>query len=357
MDRLRIAVLMGGPSSEHDVSLQGGAHVVDALDRRRYEVRPVVVTREGRWRVWTKSVESPSRNGRAHGFDPRAASAPCRDTPGPWEGIAELLAWKPDAALPVLHGRFGEDGTVQACLAAAGIRFAGSGVRGSALAIDKIRTKEVLAFHGVPTPPFRELTRSDLARGRRAEAAAEAIERFGAPVVVKDPLGGSTLEVRVCRDAREVALAFDALASGTDRLLVEAYVRGREMTAGVLDDRERGEAVALPLVEIRPRQASYFTYREKYDADGAQEICPADLPPGVEAEGRAIGLRVHEILGLRGLSRTDAILDDEGRWHVLEVNTLPGMTERSLVPRAAAAAGIDFAGVLDRLIRTAGLDG
>jgi D-alanine-D-alanine ligase len=357
MDRLRIAVLMGGPSSEHDVSLLGGANVVDALDRRRYDVRPVVITREGRWRVWSKPVAAPHRNGRAHGFDPRAASSQWKEFDGPWDGLGELLAWKPDVALPVLHGRFGEDGTLQACLAAAGIPFAGSGVRGSALAIDKIRTKEVLVFHGIPTPAFRVLTPEDLARGRRADVAQDVLARLGSPVVVKDPLGGSTLEVRVCRDAREVALAFEALFPPADRLLVEAHARGREMTAGVLDDRERGHAVALPLVEIRPREAGFFTYREKYDADGAREICPVDVPPEVEAEGRAIALRVHGLLGLRGLSRTDAILGDDGTWNVLEVNTLPGMTSRSLVPLAAAAAGIDFPGVLDRLIRTAGCDG
>jgi D-alanine-D-alanine ligase len=355
-DRLRIAVLMGGPSSEHDVSLQGGANVVDALDRRRYEVRPVVLTREGRWRVWTKAVAAPHRNGRVHGFDPRAASSQWKEFDGPWGGIQELLEWQPDVALPVLHGAFGEDGTLQACLAAAGIPFAGSGVRGSALAIDKIRTKEVLGWHGVPTPAFGVLAREELARGR-AQIAEDLLRRFGSPLVVKDPLGGSTLEVRVCRDAREAALALEALSPPADRLLVEAFVPGRELTAAVIDERERGQPTALPLVEIRPRSSTFFTYREKYDAEGATELCPAEVSPEQEAEGRALGLRVHQILGLRGLSRTDLILDGEGRFQVLEANTLPGMTARSLVPRAAAAAGIDFPSVLDRLIRTAGTDG
>jgi D-alanine-D-alanine ligase len=356
MDRLRIAVLMGGPSSEHDVSLLGGATVVDALDRRRYEVRPVVITREGRWRVWTKPVEAPHRNGRVHGFDPRAASSQWRELDNPCAGIFELLEWKPDVALPVLHGAFGEDGTLQACLSAAGIPFAGSGARGSALAIDKIRTKEVLAYHGVPTPAFCVLTREELSRGRAA-IAEDLLARFGSPLVVKDPLGGSTLEVRVCRDAREAALALEALSPPAERLLVEAFVAGRELTGAVLDERERGTPTALPLVEIRPRSSPFFTYREKYDEDGATELCPAEVSPETEAEGRALALRVHGILGLRGLSRTDVILDASGRLWVLEVNTLPGMTPRSLVPRAAAAAGLDFPAVLDRLIRTAGTDG
>ena len=355
MDRMRVAVLMGGPSSEHEVSLRGGSHVVGALDRRRYEVRPVLVTREGRWRVASKPWEGGKSPRGDVGFDPLAASVAWRDFDGAWGGLAELVAWKADVALPILHGRFGEDGTLQACLAAAGIPFAGSGVRGSALAIDKIRTKEVLAFHGVRTPAFRSLSRDDLSHGRPA-LADEVVRRFGSPVVVKDPLGGSTLEVRICDDARETALAFEALSPPADRLLVEAFAKGREFTAGVLDDRERGRPIALPLVEIRPKAGRVFDYREKYDADGAEEICPADLPHGVEGEGRSLALRVHELLGLRGISRTDVILEEDGRFTVLEVNTIPGMTARSLIPKAAAVAGIDFPGVLDRLIRTAGID-
>ena len=350
MDRIRVAVLMGGPSSEHDVSLRGGANVVDALDRRRYEVRPVLVSREGRWKVAVKPFEP--RDGR--GFDPLGADVPWREHEQAWSALGDL-AGRTDVALPILHGRFGEDGTLQACLATAGIRFAGSGVRGSALAIDKVRTKEVLSFHGVRNARFRVLTRDELSRGRPA-LAEEVLAQLGAPVVVKDPLGGSSLEVRVCDDARALVLAFEALGGPAERLLVEAFVRGREFTGGVLDDRERGRPVALPLVELRPKSARFFDYREKYDADGALELCPTDLAPEVEAAGRALALEVHARLGLRGVSRTDLILGEDGRFVVLEVNTMPGMTSRSLIPKAAAAAGIDFPGVLERLIRTAGFD-
>src|SRR5262245_14389678 len=248
MVRIRVAVLMGGPSSEHDVSLRGGANVVDALDRKRYEVRPVHVTRDGGWRVLAKAHEPPPRNGKGvpAGFDPLAADLSWREFDHPIDALKELVAWRADVALPILHGRFGEDGTVQACLAASGIRFAGSGVRGSALAIDKIRTKEVLGWHRVPTPRFRSLTRAELERGRPA-LAEEVVREFGLPVVVKDPLGGSTLEVRICDDVHETVLALEALSPPAERLLVEAYVKGREFTAGVLDERERGSPVALPL--------------------------------------------------------------------------------------------------------------
>lgn len=355
MDRIRVAVLLGGPSSEHDVSLKSGANVVDALDRKRYEVRPVLITREGRWRVAARPIEAGGRNGKpGRPFDPLSPDTPWRDPVDAWMGLGELVDWKTDVALPILHGRFGEDGTVQACLHAAGIRFAGSGVRASAVAIDKIRTKEVLSFHGVRTAPFRILDSERLA-GSRPELAAELAAELGLPLVVKDPLGGSSLEVAVCDDEREAVIALDRLAKGRDRLLAESFVKGREFTGGVLADRERGSPVALPLVELRPVKAKFFDYREKYDADGAQEICPADLPAAVEAAGRALALEVHELIGLKGVSRTDMILDEAtGRFSVLEVNTMPGMTARSLIPKAAAVAGIEFADVIDRLIRTAG---
>lgn len=356
MDRIRVAVIFGGPSSEHDVSLRGGANVVDALDRKRYEVRPVLITREGQWRLSAKAVEVGGRNGKpGRPFDPLSADVAWRDPVGTWLALAELVDWKADVALPILHGRFGEDGTIQACLQAAGIRFAGSGMRASAAAVDKIRTKEILSFHGVRNAPFRVVARDDATR-RRPGLSDDLVAQLGLPLVVKDPLGGSSLEVRICEDSREVALALEQLAPTADRLLVEAFVAGREFTGGVLDDRERGRPIALPLVEMRPKSAKFFDYREKYDADGALELCPAELAPTVEAAGRSLALRVHDLLGLRGVSRTDMILDARGEFSVLEVNTMPGMTARSLIPKAAAAAGIDFPGVLDRLIRTAGLE-
>lgn len=354
MDRIRVAVLFGGPSSEHDVSLRGGANVVDALDRRQYEVRPVLITREGTWRLASKAVEVGGKNGKpGRSFDPLAADAGWRDPVSAWFGLAELVDWRADVALPILHGRFGEDGTIQACLEAAGIRFAGSGVRASAVAVDKIRTKEVLSFHGVRNAPFRVVGRDDLARSHQT-LAGELVAEFGHPLVVKDPLGGSSLEVRVCDDAQEVGLALGALSKASDRLLVEAFVKGREFTGGVLDDRERGRAIALPLIEMRPKNAKFFDYREKYDPDGALEICPAEVPAAVEAAGRSLALKVHELIGLRGVSRTDMILDEAGNFWVLEVNTMPGMTARSLIPKAASVAGIEFSDLLDRLIRTSG---
>jgi D-alanine-D-alanine ligase len=345
-DRLRVAVLMGGPSSEHEVSLQGGKSVVESLDRRRFAVRPVVITRQGRWRVAPRPFE-----GEEGGFDPHASDA-WRETEDALRAVLRLRDLGTDVVLPVLHGRFGEDGTLQACLAAAGLSYVGSDSRASAVANDKVLTKEVLAFHGVRTPPFEVLSPEAWRRGRSATARA-LVERFGLPLVVKDPTGGSSLEVRIGDDEGQVSAALEELGRGASRLLVEAFVRGRELTGAVVEDPKEERPVALPLVEIRPRRSRTFDYFEKYDPDGAEELCPAPVPEDVEREGRALALRVHALLGLRGLSRTDLILDDHGVLQVLEVNTLPGMTARSLVPRAAAAQGISFSALLENLVRTA----
>lgn len=346
-DRLRVAVLLGGPSSEHDISLIGGKNVVEALDAKRYEVLPMVISREGVWRV-------PGRTWRhLKSFDPQRTED-WRVLGGTLDGVRYLEAWPADVTVPILHGRFGEDGMLQACLEAAGLPFVGSGTAGSTLASDKVITKSLLAFHGIATPRFEVLDAEALLRGR-SQTAERLVETYGTPLVLKDPCGGSSLEVHIADDVGEVNAALQALVPPSKRVMVEQYVAGRELTSGVLHDWEKGEPVALPIVEIRPRKGRSFDYHEKYAPDGAEELCPAPLPPDVEAEARRLGLLVHRLLGLSGLSRTDLILDADGRLHVLEVNTLPGMTERGLVPKAAAAMGISFPALVERLIRTAGL--
>ena len=359
-DRLRVAVLMGGPSSEHEVSLQGGQNVVSALSPTVFQVRPVVLEKDGTWRMPGPQWRPP-RGPVGAGGGPAADGLPAFDAhdaegwrtyDGPWDGLVALKAWGVDVAVPVLHGRFGEDGTIQACLTAAGIPFVGSDAAASALAFDKVRAKQLFRFHGVDTPDFEVLSGEALQRGRRA--AIEAwIERHGLPVVLKNPRGGSTLEVRLAADAGEALSAFEELAAGADRIMFEEHVRGRELTVGVIEGRDGPRA--LPVVEIRPRSGQFFDYHEKYAADGAEEICPADLPPEVAAAVQAIGLQVHRELGLRGLSRTDLILAEDGRLRVLEVNTLPGMTERGLVPLAAARDGVSFPALIENLVRSARL--
>ena len=360
-DRLRVAVLMGGPSSEHEVSLQGGTNVVGALSREIYHVRPVVITKDGHWRMprrrWEPAAPALADAEEGTAARPGWEAHDCegwREYPGPCEALVALRNWEPDVVLPILHGRFGEDGTVQALLAGAGIPFVGSDMAGSAVAFDKVRAKEIVTCHGIRTPDYDVVEVAACRSGRRDRIEAWG-ERFGFPFIIKNPRGGSSVEVRVVQDEGQALAAFEELAESAERLMIEAFIAGRELTAGVLEDREEGGPVALPLVEIRPHEGRFFDYHEKYAQDGAEELCPAPVDDEITAEAQRIGLAVHRALGLRGLSRTDLILDAEGVLHFLEVNTIPGMTERGLVPLAAASSGLDFPSLVGRLVRTARL--
>lgn len=355
-ERLRVAVLMGGPSSEHDISLTGGTAVAGALAALDpYDVMPVVIERSGAWRVLRRAralvrVGTQDEAAGLPAFDARDLDA-WRPLGGLPEGLARLRDWPADVVVPVLHGRFGEDGTLQACLAAVGLPFVGSDARGSMLAFDKVRAKEVYRQHGLPTPDYDVVVAEDL-QGHLAAHVRRWEERFGYPLILKDPLGGSSLEVRrVGDDGEATTAAQELVAGGARRLLVEAFVAGREITVGVLERRDG--ARALPLVEIRPRGRAFFDFHQKYADDGAEEICPAPLDAEVAARLAGLGEAAHRALGLAGLSRTDIMLDAQGRAFVLETNTLPGMTSRGLVPLAARHAGIDFTDLVERLVRSA----
>ena len=336
--------------------MDGGRNVVLALPTKLFHVRPVVISKEGAWRMPPRGWEPPdSSSGAEPSFDPRACDG-WREFPGTCEALVALRDWRVDVAIPVLHGHFGEDGILQACLTAAGIRFVGSDATASAVAFDKVRAKQVFCHVGIDTPDFEVVSREDLRRGRR-ERIEGWVDRFGLPLVLKNPRGGSTLEVRLAKDEGAAISALEDLVQSGNRVMVEQHVAGRELTVGVIEDRETGGPKALPVVEIRPRSGSFFDYHEKYAADGAEEICPAPVSEDITDRAQAIALRVHTVMDLHGLSRTDMILTEQGALRVLEVNTLPGMTERGLVPLSAAESGLAFPALVELLVRTARLPG
>jgi D-alanine-D-alanine ligase len=302
--RLRVAVLMGGVSAEREVSLKSGRQVAVALTERGYDVHAVDVT------------------------------AP---------NVDMLDALKPHAVFVALHGAFGEDGRVQAELERKGLPYVGSGPEASRKGMDKLASKRAFIMHGVPTPDYLVVDGPlDVAR------AARGVERLGYPVVCKPVAGGSSIGVSLCRSARELSdgiqRAFQADPSGA--VLVERYQQGRELTVGVLD----GEP--LPLVEIRTGRA-FFDYEAKYVDKGTSYLLDVALPPAVYLRAQEVGVGACRALGCRHMARTDVIYGEDGRFYVLEVNTIPGCTSRSLLPMAAAAQGIEFAELCHRLVRMA----
>ena len=331
-DPLKIAVLMGGTSEEREVSLASGAQVARALASRGHEVLCVDTT---------KGVLSPPEVDRliADGVGPAAPPPESLDLLE--TGDTTALTRDPklkgtDIIFPALHGGTGEDGTLQALLDLARIPFVGSGRLGCTLAMDKEISKNLFRAFGVPTPDW-------IAGPADFEQVQDVL---GLPVIVKPPSGGSTLGLTLAHSQAEFVEAVDDALRYEDRVLFEVYVPGRELTVAIVADE------ALPVGEIIPAH-TLFDYECKYQPGLAEEIFPADIPSELARHLRELALTVHRSLFLKDLSRVDFILDEHGQPWCLEANALPGLTAQSLLPRAGAAAGIDFPGLCERIVQAA----
>ena len=324
LSTLRVAVLMGGTSGEREVSLVSGRSVLQALERSvrlgaLAAVRAIEIDAGGRW------VDG----GRAR--DAAEALESARDV---------------DVFFLALHGGAGEDGTIQGLLAAAGRRHTGSSVGASALCMDKAATRGLAAAAGIAVAPGRVIDRPGFDGHPAAEVAA-VLALGPAPDgwFVKPRRGGSSVNTHAVRVAEELsARVAEVLASGDDAL-VEQRIRGVEVSCGVLDSGSEA-ARALPPIEIQPHGERFFDYEQKYSETGAREVCPApSLSAEAEGRVRAEALRMHRLCGCRGYSRTDFIVPEGGhslRPVLLEVNTLPGLTPRSLFPQEARAVGVEY---------------
>jgi len=360
--KIRVGVLVGGASSEREISLASGRMIAEHLPRERYEVvvldtlalmahhprLPAEMRERARALVSGGATNEvlPERDQALpasfrQAIQQAAASAlPATQALSPGMGSGRI-----DVAFLALHGPYGEDGTIQGLLELIGIPYVGSGVLASALAMDKAMAKKVLAAEGVPTPRGVLVEKADFLKD-----AEPVLRRANAllPAVVKPVGQGSSIGMSLVSEASAMRGALDEAFAYDNRALVEERIVGRELTVGVIGNRE---LAALPVVEIVSKR-EFFDYRAKYDAALCEEICPAALPGDVAAAVQDLGLRSHRALGCRGLSRTDMMLGPAGPV-VLEVNTLPGMTINSLLPKAARAAGIEFGELLHRLIQLA----
>ncbi|MGD2271431.1 MAG: D-alanine--D-alanine ligase [Desulfobacterales bacterium] len=303
MKKLVIALLYGGVSSEREVSLNSGNQVFEALDKQKYEVL----------RYDTKT------------------------------DLVQLMndASRIDAALIILHGLYGEDGTVQGLLDLLGIPYQGSRVLGSAIAMNKIVSKQLYEYCGIPVPPYI------FARQGESIDPKMCAQQLGLPLVVKPVEGGSSVGMTIVKSADSLKEALDTAFEHDRTVLIEAYIDGIELTGGVLGN---SDLQALPLIEIIPDQNhEFFDYEAKYVAGVSQEICPARIDDPLTRKAQKFATMAHRALACKGYSRTDMILRGE-EIYVLETNTIPGMTATSLFPQAAAAAGMNFSQLLDRLI-------
>ena len=295
----KVAVLFGGKSAEREISIRSGSAVLTALQR--------------------KGVD-------AHAFDPRD------------QKLDQLLAQKFDRAFIVLHGRAGEDGSMQGVLEQLGIPYTGSGVMASALAMDKWRTKLVWLAEGIPTPRYERLSDSS--------DAAAAVKTLGLPLIIKPVHEGSSIGISKVTSLEKFDAAYRAAREHDGLVIAEQFIEGREITAAILD----GEA--LPLIHIEAPQGDY-NYHNKYFGNETKYHCPSGLSPQLEASIQLHALAAFHLVGCTGWGRLDLMLDSEDRPWFLEANTVPGMTDHSLVPMAARAHGIEFDDLVLRILEKA----
>lgn len=305
-EKIDLALVAGGTSGEREVSLAGAAEVEKALDPRRYRVRR---------------------------YDPATDLA-----------RMALDAGSIDVAFVLLHGPLGEDGSIQGFLDLLDIPYQGSGVLGSALAMDKDLAKQLYVQAGLRVSPW------EMARPGDVDSPSRLLTRLTLPLVVKPVRQGSSLGMSVVDSGEQLGPALKQAFTFDREVMVEQFVAGRELTAAVLGN---SELTPLPLVEITPGEDyRFFDYQAKYQAGASREICPAPLPSEIGAQAMEWACAAHRALRLRGYSRTDMILADDGLY-VLETNTIPGMTPTSLLPLAAAEYGLNFSALLDRLLELA----
>ncbi len=303
MKKLTLALIAGGISSEREVSLNSGNQVYEALDKEKYDIRR---------------------------YDPKT-------------DLNRLVADADqiDAALIILHGPYGEDGTVQGLLDLLDIPYQGSGVLGSALAMNKLVSKQLYEKAGLPVPPYVVVHKG-------SQGEADSIEqRLGLPLVVKPVAAGSSIGMSIVQNTPDLPPALDRAFEHNDTVIVEAYIKGTELTCGVLGN---DSLEALPVIEIIPdAEHDFFDYEAKYTAGITREICPARISDTLTETAQTYAKMAHQALYCEGYSRTDIMLK-ETEMFILETNTIPGMTKTSLLPQAAEAAGYPFSVLLDRLI-------
>jgi D-alanine-D-alanine ligase len=301
---VRVAVLKGGRSLERGVSLRSAARVEDALDRLGHEVTPIDV-----------------------GADL----------------VKRLSAERPDVAFVAMHGAGGEDGTAQELLEILGIPFTGPGAAACSRCIDKVLAKHAIREAGVPTPDWFAFSQTAFRELGAADALGRLEESLGFPLVVKPSRGGSSLGVRFAAAASEVPQALVSAFSYDDRVLLERFVDGRELAVSVLGDE------ALPVVEAIPAEGDRYDFEARYEIGRTRFVCPAELDEQQTAAVTEAALATYRALGCSGFARIDLILDAEGPW-VLEANAIPGLTDTSLLPQAAEAAGLSFENLVGRIL-------
>nr|AIA17063.1 D-alanine--D-alanine ligase [uncultured bacterium] len=329
MKQKKIVFLFGGPGAEHEVSVATAKSALPKFDAQ-YSILPVFITKDN---AWVASQE----------YMPPAESWAVAQKLITQSGIAQDVAidmiehTDPYVVFIGLHGTYGEDGTLQALLESHGLAFTGSNAEASSLAMDKPKVLQILQDEEITVPEFLELT-SEMPEG----AALEFGHYHGFPVVVLPADSGSSVGVTIVRNQEQLPMAIDTARQYSDRILLSQFIPGREVSCGMLVT-DKNELTALPPTELIPNENyEFFDYDAKYKPGATKEITPPHMDDAIIAEIKSLARRVHHLLEADGYSRTDMIVGEDGKIYVLELNTLPGLTETSILPQQAAAFGLNF---------------
>lgn len=341
-DRVRLVVLFGGQSAEHDVSCVSAWHVLRAANRDRYQLEAIGIDRQGIWRQADDPTTAPEAGGGTHDHLSAVGSP-----------INPMVALAPQAGqpaltvvLPVLHGPGGEDGTVQGLLEMANVPFVGAGVLGSALCMDKLKAKDVLAAHGMPQVPWIGLREGDCAE---VVALAQAAG-LQYPLFVKPANLGSSVGVSRATDEAALEIATALAVRYDEWIVVEESAHGREIEVAVLGNTEPQASVPGEIIPA----GDFYDYNDKYLNGAADLIIPADLPPTTSEEIRRLAVAAFTILRVDGMARVDFFYEPDGRGLLInEVNTIPGFTPISMYPKLWAATGVPYDALIDELVRLA----
>lgn len=336
--KIKVAVLMGGKSPEHEISVLSGQQVVNNLDKKKYEILPVVISKDGtKWQLTSvESILSLENPIGLKGTNTEIVIQNKRNLPGGSISSEKGI----DVVFIAIHGPFGEDGTVQGILEASGIPYTGSGILASSIGMDKAMFRKIMIAERITIPKYVVVDKNDKAN--------YIFKTLGNPPYFVKPVDqGSSVGSSLVRTKKELPMALKNAFKYSDLALVDEYIKGLEVTCAVIGNEK---PVALPVTEIHPLKGEFFDYKSKYTESGAKEITPARISMSLTKKIQHLSIDVYKAIGCKNFGRVDFIIKDGKTPVVLEINTIPGLTTESLLPKAAKAAGISYPDLLDKII-------
>lgn len=341
MKKINLAVIFGGKSNEHEISLKSASEVMNALNKEKYNIIPIAIAKNRQWLIGEAGQQYMQTN------LPKASQegGVCVDVIESESIIFsgdKLAGLKIDMVLPIGHGAYVEDGKLQGMLEMLGWPYVFSGTLAHALAMNKQKTKLVAKNSGL------KVAKEVMLRKNKKYNLEKIIAKLGLPIVVKPTESGSSVGINIAKNPEELAIAIETAFQYGQEIMLEQFIAGRELTVAVMGNKN---PKALPVVEIIPKISTFFDYAAKYQQDGSEEVCPANIPEDVRKKVQKYTIKIFQALGCQDLARADFIWSNaDNKLYFLEINTIPGMTGTSLAPQAAAAAGMSFTEFLDKLV-------